>query len=86
MYGKYGYDPSAPRITLSHHISMGRPLNYHSIPGHLYWKGIAEEELRLGLRPSVAELTGSRDGNSCSLSLDRREAPDRGLPGVRSFH
>jgi hypothetical protein len=38
MYGKYGYDPSQAAEYVLHHISFGRPLNYHSIPGHLYWQ------------------------------------------------
>ncbi len=38
MYGKYGYDPRQAADYVLHHISLGRPLNYHSIPHHLYWK------------------------------------------------
>jgi hypothetical protein len=38
MYGKYGYDPKRAAPYVLHHISLGRPLNYHSIPRHLYWK------------------------------------------------
>jgi hypothetical protein len=44
MYGKYGYDPSQAAIYVLHHISLGRPLNYHSIPNHLYWKKAPGEE------------------------------------------
>jgi hypothetical protein len=38
MYGKYGYDPRRAAPYVLRHISLGRPLNYHSIPDHLYWK------------------------------------------------
>jgi hypothetical protein len=38
MYGKYGYAPEHAAGYVVHHISLGRPLNYHSIPAHLYWK------------------------------------------------
>ncbi|MGO9200597.1 MAG: DUF5696 domain-containing protein [Limisphaerales bacterium] len=38
MYGKYGYDPRRAAGYVLYHISLGRPLNYHSIPRHLYWK------------------------------------------------
>jgi hypothetical protein len=38
MYGKYGYDPKRSASYVLHHISIGRPLNYHNIPHHLYWK------------------------------------------------
>jgi len=38
MYGKYGYDINSSAEYVLHHISIGRPLNYHSIPRHLYWK------------------------------------------------
>jgi hypothetical protein len=37
LYGKYGYDPSHAAKYVLHHIILGRPLNYHSMPGHLYW-------------------------------------------------
>ncbi|MGO8676360.1 MAG: DUF5696 domain-containing protein [Limisphaerales bacterium] len=38
MYGKYGYDPKRAAGYVLQHISLGRPLNYHAIPPHLYWK------------------------------------------------
>jgi hypothetical protein len=40
MYGKYGYDPARAAEYVLHHITIGRPLNYHNIPAHLYWKRI----------------------------------------------
>ena len=57
MYGKYGYDPSQAAQYVLQHISLARPLNYHSIQAHLYWKNGAEEKEPLGLSPSVAEFT-----------------------------
>jgi hypothetical protein len=38
MYGKYGYDPQRAAEYVLQHISLARPLNYHEIPPHLYWK------------------------------------------------
>ncbi|MGH7968127.1 MAG: DUF6259 domain-containing protein, partial [Limisphaerales bacterium] len=38
MYGKYGYDPHRAAEYVLEHISIALPLNYHSIPRHLYWK------------------------------------------------
>jgi len=38
LYGKYGYDPAKAAEYVLHHIAIGRPLNYHFIPPHLYWK------------------------------------------------
>ena len=38
MYGKYGFDPRQAAGYVLHHAILGRPLNYHSIPAHLYWK------------------------------------------------
>ena len=38
MYGKYGYDPQRAADYVLQHISLARPLNYHEIPSHLYWK------------------------------------------------
>ena len=49
MYGKYGYDFAQSAEYVLHHLSIGRPLNYHSIPPHQrngtesvpYWKQAA---------------------------------------------
>jgi len=38
LYGKYGYEPAKAAEYVLHHIAIGRPLNYHFIPPHLYWK------------------------------------------------
>ena len=43
-YGKYGYSAnSAAEYTLRHMI-LGRTLNYHSVPNHLYWKSAGAPE------------------------------------------
>jgi hypothetical protein len=54
MYGKYGYDPYRAGAYVLHHISIGRPLNYHSIPAHLYWEHAGAPEETLAVRPGVA--------------------------------
>ena len=51
MYGKYEYDPHQAADYVLHHISLGRTLNYHAIPKHLYWKRAAEETEPLPIRP-----------------------------------
>jgi len=54
MYGKYGYDINAAAEYVLHHINIGRTLNYHSIPAHLYWK--QPESEAFAVQPAVAEL------------------------------
>jgi hypothetical protein len=44
MYGKYGYEPKQAADYVLQHISIARPLNYHSIPRHVYWKTEANEK------------------------------------------
>ncbi|MBI5388490.1 MAG: hypothetical protein HZA90_27815 [Verrucomicrobia bacterium] len=57
MYGKYGYSPEQAAEYVLHHIAIGRPLHYHSIPQHLYWKTDARPQAEpLQLRPAVAEF------------------------------
>ena len=38
IYGKYGYKPEEMAEQVIHHIAIGRPLYYHSLGSHLYWK------------------------------------------------
>ena len=47
MYGKYGYDYSSAAEYVLHHISIGRPLNYHDVPHHLYWREAPTDEEEL---------------------------------------
>lgn len=37
-YGKYGYAAEQAGQYVAHHVLAARPLHYHSIPDHLYWK------------------------------------------------
>jgi hypothetical protein len=62
MYGKYGYDPAQAADYVLQHLLLGRPLHYHDIPAHLYWKNPPAEAKPLPLRVKVAELkpTGPR--------------------------
>lgn len=60
MYGKYGYDPAQAAEYVLHHISMGRPLNYHSLPPHLYWKQSSREQLPLRPGGAVVHQTEPR--------------------------
>ncbi|OGV78947.1 MAG: hypothetical protein A3K19_23985 [Lentisphaerae bacterium RIFOXYB12_FULL_65_16] len=54
MYGKYGYSPESAASYVLHHISIGRPLHYHSMGTHLYWQ--KAEEKPLPLTPSIAAV------------------------------
>ena len=56
MYGKYGYEPTQAAEYVLHHITLARPLNYHSIPAHLYWKNPVRAESDLDLQPTVSEV------------------------------
>ena len=38
LYGKYGFNISQSADYVLYHLSIGRTLNYHEIPPHLYWK------------------------------------------------
>ena len=62
LYGKYGYDASQSAEYVLHHIAIGRPLHYHSIPPHLYWKNATKP---LALHPAVdrLEVVGPRRFN-----------------------
>jgi len=57
LYGKYGYEPTQAAEYVLHHIAIGRPLHYHNVPSHLYWKQPSRDAQPLALRPSVAEFT-----------------------------
>lgn len=47
-YGKYGYSEKDAAEYTAHHILTARPLNYHSIPDHLYWKNSPPQEKPAG--------------------------------------
>ena len=62
MYGKYGYDINRAAEYVLWHISLGRPLNYHSVPSHLYWKTAAPKAGAEAVATGAAEVkqTGPR--------------------------
>jgi len=62
MHGKYGYDPRRAAEYVLHHALIGRTLNYHGVPAHLYWKR-PEEGAPLAVEPVAAELraAGARE-------------------------
>lgn len=62
MHGKYGYDPARAAEYVLHHAIIGRTLNYHNVPAHIYWKRPGELG-PLALEPVAAEVrpTGPRE-------------------------
>jgi len=62
-YGKYGYNAADAAEFVLHHLLCARPLYYHSIPDHLYWKAQAQPEQGIvAVRPRVigVQPTGKR--------------------------
>ena len=55
-YGKYGYDIHRAAEYVLWHALIGRPLNYHNVPEHLFWKTKASESGPVDLVPSVADF------------------------------
>ena len=68
-HGKYGYDVMQSAGYVLRHIGLGRPLHYHSIPPHLYWKEPSWDGRPLPLRPAVAEF---KDEGARQFSLTYR--------------
>lgn len=62
-YGKYGYSAEQAAEYVAHHLLCARPLHYHSIPDHLYWKEPRES------RPSVKPAATA--GRSCFTRTDQ---------------
>lgn len=52
-YGKYGYPANQAADYVAHHVLCARPLHYHSMPDHLYWK-----------QPATTDAKGKRDGKT----------------------
>lgn len=74
IYGKYGYDPNRAAEYVLRHISIGRPLNYHSVPPHLYWlRGSGREAPTPSSgAPDPAVFTRAENGWAAGLHpLDR---------------
>ena len=61
-YGKYGYAAGQAAEYVAHHVLCARPLHYHSIGDHLYWKSTAVKGGPVDVRPRVVsvEPTGQR--------------------------
>jgi len=62
-YGKYGYAMDAADEYVAHHVLCARPLHYHGIPEHLYWRREATDRDMVAVRPRIAKLepTGKRE-------------------------
>jgi len=45
-WGKYGYAAGAAAEYVAHHVLCARPLHYHSLGDHLYWKAAPAEKGR----------------------------------------
>lgn len=58
VYGKYGYDPAHAADYVLHHVALGRPLHYHNIPPHRYWRDPAANDV-LSLVPAVTSFEAS---------------------------
>ena len=61
-YGKYGYDAADAAEYVVHHVLCARPLHYHSLPDHLYWKAKPEADAdAVPARPRVVGLEAAGD-------------------------
>ena len=68
MYGKYGYDPAQSADYVLQHISLARPLNYHSVPAHLYWqKATAKASVSTAHTNTAALFTRADNGWAAAL-------------------
>ena len=56
-WGKYGYKAEAAAEYVAHHVLCARPLNYHSLGDHLYWKAAgANKRGPIPARPRVVSV------------------------------
>jgi hypothetical protein len=69
LYGKYGYDAGQAAEYVLHHLALGRPLHYHSVPSHLYWQGGETNATPPGARAGVF----TRGDNGWSAGLHRMD-------------
>ena len=95
-YGKYGYAAGRPAEYVAHHLLAARPLNYHSIPDHLYWKAKDEARRTSGdqrmlhaSRPGMGRRAPSRgrvpeDHPGGARPADTWPRPTTGSPGSSS--
>lgn len=76
-WGKYGYGAGSAAEYVAHHVLCARPLHYHSIPDHLYWKAGANRG-GLDLRPRVVAVEPAGEGRfRIRYSWQVGEAVDR---------
>lgn len=54
LYGKYGYDIRQAAGYVLDHLVIGRPLHYHNVPPHRYWRETARDEE--AVRPAIGEF------------------------------
>lgn len=72
IYGKYGFNIMKSAEYVLYHISIGRTLNYHAVPHHLYWKGSNAEAKMRGKEeetPSHGEDVFTRGDNGWAEGL-----------------
>jgi len=55
-YGKYGYAEDRAAEYVAHHVLCARPLHYHSVPDHLYWKRKPDAADAVPARPRVVGI------------------------------
>lgn len=55
-WGKYGYAADRAAEYVAHHVLCARPLHYHSIPDHLYWKQPAAQPDVTAVRPRITRF------------------------------
>ncbi len=58
-WGKYGYSYERAADYVAHHVLCARPLHYHSIPNHLYWK--TKDASRVDATPRVVSVEPAGD-------------------------
>ncbi|HRR82065.1 MAG TPA: DUF5696 domain-containing protein [Planctomycetota bacterium] len=62
-YGKYGYAAEQAAEYVAHHVLCARPLHYHSVPDHLYWKQPAPPGAdAVAARPRVVSVEAAEKG------------------------
>jgi hypothetical protein len=75
MYGKYGYNINNAAEYVLYHLMLGRPLNYHSIPNHVYWQNA----------PSAAEPTPGAGLKDAALFVPGENGWTQGLHPADRF-
>ena len=62
-WGKYGYAADQAAEYVAHHVLCARPLHYHSIGDHLYWKAEAAAKGGVKVRPRVVRTEPAGKGS-----------------------